>query len=73
MRVSQLLKVMDKTDLVSIFDAEKSIKENLIYEGEVRGVKKDNIVNGYHINKVFAYDDIVIMEAVKPSKKGGAE
>lgn len=71
MKVSQLLKVMDKTDWISVFDAEKSIEENLIYEGEVRGVKKDNTVNGYHITKVFAYDDILIMEAVKPSKKGG--
>lgn len=73
MKVSQLLKVMDKTDWVTIFDAKKSIKENLIYEGKVQGVKKDNTVNGYHVSKVFAYDDIVIMEAVKPSKKGGAK
>lgn len=71
MKVSQLLKVIDKTDWVSIFDAEKSVVENLIYEGEVRGVKKDDTINGYHVSKVFAYDDIVIMEAVKPSKKGG--
>ena len=71
MKVSQLLKVMDKTDWVSVFDAEKPISENLIYEGEVRCIKRDNAINGYHVTKVFAYDDIVIIEAAKPSKKGG--
>ena len=73
MKVSQLLKVMDRTDFVSIFDAEKGIGNNRIYQGEVRGVKKDDAVNGYHITKVFAYDDVVIMEATEPRKKGGAE
>ena len=71
MKVSQLLKVMDKTDFVAVFDAEKPIGENRIYQGEVRGIKKDDTVNGYHVTKVFANDDTVIMEAAKPSKKGG--
>lgn len=73
MRVSQLQKVMDRTDFVSIFDAEKGIGENRIYQGEVRGIKKDDAVNRYHITKVFAYDDVIIIEAVKPRKQGGAE
>lgn len=70
MRVSQLLKVMDKTDFVSVFDSDKPISNNRLYQGEVRGIKKDNPINSYHIVKVFAYDDAVIMEAVMPKKKG---
>ena len=71
MRVSQLLKVMDKTEFVAVFDAKKPIGENRIYQGEVRGIKKDDTVNGYHVTLVFANDDMVIVEAAKPSKKGG--
>jgi hypothetical protein len=73
MKVSQLLKVMDKTDLVAIYDANKGIGNNRIYDGEVRGIKRDDPINGYHIHKVFAYDDVVIMEAAEPRMKGGAE
>lgn len=73
MRVSQLLHAMDKEELIAIFDGEKNIGNNRIYEGEVRGIKKDNPINQYHINCVFAYDDVVIMEAISPKMKGGAE
>lgn len=69
MRVSQLLKVMDKEDYVAIFDPNKGIGENRIYDGEVRGVKRDNPINSYHIVKVFAFDDSVIMEAAEPKKR----
>ncbi len=70
MKVSQLLKVMDKTDFVSVFDNDKPITNNRLYQGEVRGIKKDNPINSYHIIKVFAFDDVVIMEAAEPKKKG---
>lgn len=73
MRVSQLLKVMDKTDFVSVFDNDKPITNNRLYQGEVRDIKKDNPINRYHIIKVFAYDDVVIMEVVEPKRKGATD
>ena len=40
MRVSQLLHAMDKEELIAIFDGEKGIGNNRIYEGEVRGIER---------------------------------
>lgn len=75
MKVSQLLYRMDRTDYVSIFDGSKNIDENRLYQGEVRGIKKDNPVNGYLVVKLFAYEDVVIMEVELPrvKMKGGVE
>ena len=70
MRVSQLLKLMDKTDFVGIFDAEKPIGKDRIYQGEVRGIKKDDPVNINRVVKVFAYDDSIIIQAAKSKTRG---
>ena len=69
MRVSQLLHTMDKEVLITILDAEKTIANHLLYEGDVRGITRDNPINGYHVTKIFAYDDIVVAEVKEPKSK----
>lgn len=73
MRVSQLLKVMDKDDAVVVDDYDAPIDRMTIYQGSVRGVKRDDPINKMHIMSVCANDDTILLLAVNPKEKGGAE
>jgi hypothetical protein len=67
MRVSQLLKVMDKDDEIVIDDFGKPIDKMMIYNGAVRGIKRDDPINKMHIYSVNAYDYTIIVLAGYPT------
>lgn len=67
MRVSQLLKVMDKDDEIVIDDFGKRIDEMRIYNGTVRGITRDDPINKMHIYSVAAYDHTIIVLAGAPT------
>lgn len=71
MRVSQLLKVMDRDDFVVVDDYDAPINKMTIYKGSVRGIKRDSPINKMHIVSVCANDDTILLLAVKPKEKGG--
>lgn len=73
MRVSQLLKAIDKDELVVISDYDAPIDKMTLYKGSVRGIKKDNPINRMHIASVCADDDTILMLVTKPKMKGGVE
>lgn len=71
MRVSQLIYNMDKDDEIVINDFDKPIDQMTIYQGAVRGIKKDNPINKMHIEFISADNDIISVLATNPRPKGG--
>ena len=71
MRVSQLIHAMDRDDLIIINDGNKKITELEVYRGEVRGIKKDDPINRYHIHHIFADGDTIVVLAENQRAKGG--
>lgn len=59
MKVSQLIRVMDRGDDILIQDENLPIDQMTIYEGTVRGIKKDNPVNVMHVTCVSAIGDLI--------------
>jgi hypothetical protein len=73
MRVSQLIHAMDRDDMIVIHDGNKKISNMCVYEGAVRGIKKDNYINRYFIHHIFADGDTIVVLAENQRMKGGAE
>lgn len=71
MKVSQLLHVMGRDEFIVIDDYDKPINEMTLYRGTVRGIKKDNPINKMHVESVRADDNIILVLAINPQKKGG--
>ena len=71
MKVSQLIHVMDKDDLIIINDCNKKITNMEVYNGEVRGITKDSYINRYHVHNIFADGDTLVVLAEKQKMKGG--
>ena len=63
MRVSQLIHAMDRDDLIIVNDGNKRITNMCVYSGEVRGIKKDDPINRYHIHHIFADGDTIVVLA----------
>ena len=63
MRVSQLIHAMDRDDLIIINDGNKKINCMEVYNGEVRGIKKDDPINRYHVHHIFADGDTIVVLA----------
>ena len=70
MRVSQLLRAMDRDDMIAIDDGDKRISSMRIYNGTVRGIKKDDPINQYHVHHIFADGDVICILAEKQRKEG---
>ena len=71
MRVSQLIHAMDRDDLIIVNDGNKRITNMCVYEGVVRGIKKDNPINRYYVHNIFADGDTIVVLAEEQRKKGG--
>lgn len=69
MRVSQLIHAMDRDDLIIINDGNKKIDCMEVYNGEVRGIKKDDPINRYHVHHIFADGDTIVVLAEKQREK----
>ena len=61
MKLSQLLHVIDREDKICVSDFNKSIEHCLLFEGEAKGIKKDNEINEMHVLNVTAYDDEILI------------
>lgn len=73
MRVSQLLHVMDKDDLITIDDYDVPVDRMTIYTGIVRGIKRDDPVNKMHVLSVHADNDTILVLVSQPRKKDGEQ
>ena len=73
MRVSQLLHAMYKGDSIVIEDYNKPIDKNILYEGTVRGIERDDPINKMHIQSICADGDTILVLVQKPETKGGAD
>ena len=69
MRVSQLIHAMDRDDLIIVNDGNKKINCIEVYNGEVRGIKKDDPINRYHVHNIFADGDTIVVLAEKGAPK----
>lgn len=61
MKLSQLLYVIDREDKICVSDFNKPIEHSLLFQGEVKGIKKDNEINKMHVLNVTAYDDELLI------------
>lgn len=73
MRVSQLIHAMDRDDLIIINDGNKRITNMEVYNGEIRGIKKDNPINRYYVHHIFADGDTIVVLAEEQRRKGAGE
>lgn len=73
MKVSQLLHAMDREDDIIIENGSERIDRMTIYEGEVRGIKRDDPVNRMHVEHVFACDNVMVVLVNEARAKGSAE
>ena len=69
MRISQLLKVMDKDDEIIIDDGNKCIDRMRVYKGTARGIGKDNPINKMHVVVIYPYDNKLLVLAQYPPNK----
>lgn len=70
MKVSQLLHVMDKDDDIIIDDGNKHIDRSLVYQGTVKGIKRDDVVNKMHVVSIIPCDNKLFILAEDPGEKG---
>lgn len=61
MKVSQLLHAMDRDEEIIIEDEKRSINRMRLYEGKVRGIKRDDPINRMHVSRVIACDDTMVV------------
>lgn len=61
MKVSQLLHAMDKDEEIIIEDESKPINQTTVYQGDVRGIKRDDPINRMHVNRVIACDNVMVV------------
>lgn len=73
MKVSQLLHVMDKDDVIVIDDYDAPIDNMTIYIGSVREITRDNPINKMHIQSICANKDTILVLATKPKQKGATD
>lgn len=69
MRLSQLIHAMDKDDMIVIDDYNAPIDNMTIYQGTVRGIKRDNPINQMHVSNICAKDDIILVLAEKTRER----
>lgn len=69
MKVSQLIHAMDRDEEIVIDDYDAPVDKMTIYEGTVRGIKKDNPVNQMHIESIAVCNDTIIVLAVKQRER----
>lgn len=69
MKVSALLHVMEKDDLIVIDDFDKPINNMLLYEGRVRGISRDSPINRMHVSSLCAINDTVYILVEQPKAK----
>lgn len=66
MKLSQLLKVMDKDDDIIIYDYNKSLYKSIanepIFCGNIRKIYKDNPLNKCHIKYLIPCDNRILVE-----------
>ena len=73
MRVSQLLHAMDKDDTVIIDDGAARVDRMRIYDGPVRGIKRDEPVNRMHVHHILADGDVIVILAEPSNMKGATD
>ena len=67
MRISQLMHVMGKDERIVVDDYNAPIDNMTVYEGTVRGIKRDDPINQMHILSICAINDVVFAIAEKPN------
>lgn len=69
MRVSQLIHAMDKDDMIVIDDYNTPIDNMTVYEGTVRGIKRDNPINQMYVLNICAKNDTILVVAEKARER----
>lgn len=62
MRLSQLTKVMNRNDRITVMLSAAPVDQMCLYDGMIRGIYRDNPINRGHITTLLAYDNVVIVE-----------
>ena len=69
MKVSQILHKMQRCELVHIFDSTAPIDNNTLYEGNVRGIKRDDPLNSKFVTGIWACGDTVVLDVAPPVRR----
>lgn len=69
MKLSQLLHKMERDARIIVKDTSRPIDRMRVYEGEARGIKRDDALNGYYVEHVLADDNVLVVLAGKPNRK----
>ena len=68
MRLSQLTRRMDRDDEIRVCDYFAPCGRNPLYEGRVRGIKRDDPINGMPVSHVYACEDTIVVEIAERRK-----
>ena len=69
MKLSQLLHKMERDAKIIVEDTSSAIDQMRVYEGEVRGIKRDDALNGYYVENVLVDGNVLVVLAGKPNRK----
>ena len=69
MKLSQLLHKMERDARIIVEDTSLPIDRMRVYEGEVRGIKRDDALNGYYVENVLVDGNVLVVLAGKPNRK----
>lgn len=72
MKISQLIRVMDKDEEIVIKDVNEPVNRNRVYQGTVEGIKRDGSIDRMHVVILFPEDNKLMVLAEKPTGKDGA-
>ena len=73
MKISQVLHKMQRADQVHIFDSTVPIDKNTLYEGTVRGIKRDDPLNGRFVTGIWVCNDTLVLDVATPKRRGKNE
>ena len=68
MKVSQLLHAMGKEDKILIEDANNTVDRMTLYHGEVRGIKRDDPINKFHVEYILADGETIVVLAERSNR-----
>lgn len=70
MKVSQVTHAMERDAELHIIDSSHSVEQMFLFMDPRKDLHKDNELNQKHVSKIFACDDIIVID-VRERKNNG--
>ena len=68
MKVSQISHCVERDAELHIIDSSLPIDKMILFEGARKDLQRDNELNKRHVRKLFACDDIIVLDVTERNK-----